>query len=135
MDGMAGGVGGMPYADFLNAIVDDGIESCREAYAAPKDRMKRDGAIQGFEDCRGKSPPELLALKAEADRAVHDKMLAQAPDYWFWRYRSLQVEWTLNVLSAAEHANGRRPHVTPTVRGLRKAAEILGVADVPRPGR
>jgi len=128
MDATADRMGGMPYQDFLNAIIDDGIESCREAYAGPADAERREGAIRGFEDCRGKTPAELLALKAEADRAIHDKMLEQAADYWFWRYRSLQVDWTLNVLSAAAHAHGRPAYVAPTARGMLKAADILGVA-------
>jgi hypothetical protein len=121
--------GGMPYRDFLNAVIDDGIEEVREAYAKPGDAGKRDGAIRGFEECRGREPSELLLLQAEADRAVHDKRVAQAADYWYWRYRALQVGWVLNVLSAAEHAAGREPHVPPTARGMLKAADILGVAE------
>jgi hypothetical protein len=119
---------GMSYADFVARIIDDGIQSCRDAYPAPEQDEKREGAIRGFEDCRGKTPDELLVLKAEADRTVMQKMLERTADYWYWRYRSLQVEWVLNVLSAAEHANGRPVHVPPTARGLRKAADILGVA-------
>ena len=121
------GQGGMPYADFLNAVIDDGIEECREAYMAPEDSLKREGAVRGFEDCRGKSPREILALRDEADSTVREKMLAKAPDYWSWRYRALQVEWVLNVLSAAEYAQGRKPYVNPTARGLGKAVDILGL--------
>jgi hypothetical protein len=123
----------MLLADALNAIIDDGIESVRQAYAAPADRMKRDGSFRGFEDCRGRAPDGIRALLAEARREAEGKRDSEAPDYWFWRWREVQVEWVANVLSAILHNEGLPPIVPPTARGLKKAADIVGVAGRPGP--
>jgi hypothetical protein len=53
------------YEQLLDRIISDGIAEVRTAYADPKDHHKRDGAIEGFEACRGKSPIELVDLWKE----------------------------------------------------------------------
>ena len=45
----------MTLIDALNAIIDDGIEAARHDYAKPRDTLKREGSIQGFEECGGKT--------------------------------------------------------------------------------
>lgn len=120
--------GGMPYNDFLNAVIDDGIEEAKVAYAAPGRELQRDGAIAGFEACRGKGREELKGVLAEAAADARAARGNRAHDYWFWRLREAQVEWVLNVVNAADHANGRTTDHPPTARGLAKAADILGTA-------
>lgn len=114
--------------ELLNAVIDDGIEECRHTYLRPDQRDKLQGALEGFEACRGKSDEELLETLQRYDALVRAKMEQRAGDYWRHRMAMLQVEWTLNVLSAAAHAHGRPTAVTPTARGMMKAAQILGVA-------
>ena len=120
--------GGMPFNDFLNAVIDDGIEEVRIAYAGPGRELKRDGAIAGFEACRGKARGEIAAvLRAAAEDASAAREQRRA-DYWFWRLRHAQVEWVLNVVNAADHAHGNPLDFAPTARGMAKAVDILGVS-------
>lgn len=123
----------MDLNDALNHIIDDGIEAARSDYGKPRDTLKREGAIKGFEECRAKSPDEIAALLAQADRKVEEAMRAESPQYWFWRCRHVEIEWVANVLSCIMAAQGWTPIHTMTARGQMKAAEIIGVAE-PRPG-
>lgn len=111
----------------LNAIIDDGIEEIRHAYPRPDQTDKREGGIAGFSACRGLDDEGLLALMGRATARREQAATARAVDYWRHRMFEAQVEWTLNVLSAAAYANGLPTLVTPTMRGLNKAADILGV--------
>jgi hypothetical protein len=122
----------MDYLSAVNAIVDDGIEECRLVYTRPDQSLKRDGAIRGFEECRGLSPHEIAALlgRAKADR--EDARRREAPDYWYWRMREAQVEWVANVVSALLYNQGLPVIVPPTARGMLKAADVVGVAPEPR---
>lgn len=56
------------FENFLNRIISDGIAEVCEAYASPEEQHKRDGAIEGFEGCRGKAPADLVALWVEAEK-------------------------------------------------------------------
>jgi hypothetical protein len=60
----------MTLNDALNQIIDDGIEAARADYSKPRDTLRRDGAIAGLEDCRGKSPQEIAALLVSAGKKV-----------------------------------------------------------------
>jgi hypothetical protein len=130
------------YEDLLARVIADGIAEVREAYADPKDHHKRDGAIEGFEACRGKTPPELLELWAEAERQVQQlfrQSLAQivagernrsgAENYWKQRYKALQLEFVLNVVSVGLGQDGLPPLLAhlPTARGAMKYAALVGV--------
>ena len=119
----------MPFNDFLNAVLDDGIEEVKVAYAGLGREERRLGAIAGFELFRGQ-PRE--AIKAIHDEAMRDAQAARAnrqADYWFWRMRHAQAEWVLNVVNAADHAHGNPTDSIPTARGLAKAIDVLGTRE------
>ena len=121
----------MTYDQLLNRVIADGIAEVREAYADSKEHHKRDGAIEGFEACRGKTPSELVVLWTKAEQSARQSPFGVgassngATDYWRERYKSLQVEFVLNVVSVGL-ATPLLSHL-PTTRGVRKYAEIVGV--------
>lgn len=126
----------MEYQALLTRIIEDGIAEVREAYADPADHHKRDGAIEGFEACRGKTPAELVALhhaierEAETARRVAPPSDDTARAFWRLRYKALQIEWVCNVVSAGNVLGGGDALLShqPTARGVRKYAEIVGVS-------
>ena len=115
--------------DCLNWIIDDGIEAARADYTRPDQGLWLEGSIAGFEECRGKTPPEIadliLAARLRADQAMRD----EDARYWYWRCRSLEIEWVANVLSNIMMAQGWPAIGIATYRGLMKAAEIIGVSE------
>ncbi len=121
----------MTYSDFLTRIVDDGITACCESYK--DDTQKREGAVAGFNACRGKTILELRQQLDSARDATRNAYRLSSANYWFLRCYELEVEWVCNVVSAALQNQGDEPIVTPTVRGYMKAAEILGVGANMRP--
>ncbi len=114
--------------DFLNAVIDDGIEKVRQSYTRPDQRQKRDGAMAGFEACRGLDDVALLTLLKRARVDTEGARKAPVQNYWFLRLFEAQIEWTLNVLSAAMYEHGQTPLIAPTLRGRRRAAAILNPA-------
>lgn len=114
------------YTDFLKRIIDDGVAAVHIDYKNSAE--KRDGAVAGFEACRGKDPSELAVLLGEANlerqRAFHE----QRSNYWYYVCYHAEIEWTCNVVSSALWNQGLPLIITPTTRGYMKAAEILGVA-------
>lgn len=124
------------YDQLLDRVISDGIAEVRAAYAAPEEHHKRDGAIAGFEACRGKSPAELVTLWTEAERATADLRLGSYAEsggdpkgYWQQRYKALQIEWVCNVVSVALVNSGEQPLMShlPTARAAMKYAAIVGV--------
>lgn len=127
----------MQYQTLLTRIIEDGIAEVRKAYADPKEHHKRDGAIAGFEACRGKSPGELVALYYQVEREAETARRAAPPSdetarsFWRLRYKALQVEWCINVVSFGMITSGHRKtglllHL-PTARAASKYAQIVGV--------
>lgn len=128
----------MTLNDALNQIIDDGIEAARADYTKPDQRLQLEGSIQGFEECRGKTPSQIAALIDEANardfeqaRDVNERG-GPAEQYWFWRCRTLEIEWVANVLGNVMLANNIEPlsRRLLTYRGAMKAAEIIGVREV-----
>ena len=122
----------MTYAQLISRIIDDGIAEVRETYADPEEHHKRDGAIEGFEACRGKMPVELVVLwQAAEDEAAQIRRQPQidGKTYWKARYKALQLEWTCNVVSVGLVNSGMQPLLAhlPTARGAMKYAAIVGV--------
>lgn len=113
--------------DALNQIIDDGIEAARSDYSQPKDKLKLDGSVAGFEACRGKPPATIQGLIVEFNDDATCKLMERAPDYWYWRCRAAEVEWVANVLSNIMAAQGWEPIAMMTAGGAMKAAKIIGV--------
>jgi len=125
------------YFQLLDRIISDGIAEVHEAYADPKEHHKRDGAIEGFEACRGKSPADLVALWSEAEKTAAQIRIETSSDnvtdYWRQRYKALQIEWVCNVVSVGLVSSGQAPLLghLPTARGAVKYAAIVGVSSRP----
>lgn len=116
------------YEQLLERVIKDGIEAVMADYDRADEEDKRDGAVKGFNDCRGKTPEQLVELLVEAEqRANVARRDPENDNYWYWCCRALEVEWVCNVVSAAL----RMPLAShlPTARGAMKAAEIVGVAE------
>lgn len=122
----------MNYKTLLDRIISDGIAEVREAYAAPAEHHKRDGAVEGFEACRDRSPAELAELWRAAEDEASKMVREQRSDgtrYWKLRYKALQIEFVCNVVSVGLVNSGHPPLLghLPTVRGAMKYAEVVGV--------
>lgn len=126
------------YDVFLDRVIRDGIAAAREDYAAPAQSHKLNGSIAGFEACRGKAPEDLVAAyhaaSAETRRLLLLRPDGAVEDYWRARCFELEVEWACNCVSAALASEGLAPLLSwlPTARGVMKAVEILGVAELAR---
>lgn len=120
----------MGYADFLNAVIDDGMEAARVSYGTQQDRSKCDpvkleGSLAGFELCRGLKPHAIASLLADMSEETAAARTRHDPRYWFWRCRESEVQWVANVMSAALVRAGLPFIVNPTYRGLRRALDVL----------
>lgn len=125
----------MNFASFLDRVIEDGIAAARTDYSRPEQKSKLEGSIEGFEACRGKDPAALALLAA---RAAKDTELARmhlhedeisTGEYWKKRCREAEIEWVVNVVSAALHNAGLPPITAFTARSVMAAARILGVRD------
>lgn len=112
----------MSYHEFLDVVINDGIVAAREDYGETGKEMWLEGSIRGFEECRGKSVEQLATLLSEARTAVAQAFTDEAKDYWFWKCREAEIEWTCNVMGAA--LGQRIGGVGATCRGYIKAAEV-----------
>ena len=120
------------YTQLLDRIISDGIAAARTDYA--DDPHKLQGAVEGFETCRGKTTAEIVTLHACAERKAHEARQCRAEDYWRYRCAALEVEWVLNVLSVGTTQLGQAPLLPhlPTARAALKYAEIVGVREAPQ---
>jgi len=118
----------MNLQDALNRIIDDGIVVAKADYKLPEQKQKRDRSVAGFEACRGKTPAQLAELLESARKSTREAHLNEARNYWEIRCFESEVEWVCNCASAIL-ANQHLPViVTPTYRGVMKAAQVVGVA-------
>lgn len=125
----------MTYDDLLHRLIADGIEAARRDYAGADDRRraKLAGSIDGFEDCRGKQPSEILGILNAARKRTHEARIRlhegeiRDHDYWRVRCREAEVEWMANCVSAVLVNQGLPPIVAPTARAMMAVARIVGV--------
>lgn len=115
----------MNYEEFLERIINDGIEAAKKDYEGEKEKEKLEGSIAGFEACRGKNPQQLVDEYKKAMQLQQEAFILRVENYWWFRCFTLEVEWVINVVSAGIRIE-LLSHL-PTARGLFKAAEILGV--------
>jgi hypothetical protein len=116
------------HSEFLARIIDDGQAAARDSYADSLDKLE--GAVAGFEACRGLSPLELITVLEHAALQAQEAFRTKSDDYWRVRCYQLEVEWVCNCVSAALINNGvgALRQDLPTARGVQKAASILGVS-------
>ena len=119
----------MNYYEFLDRVIEEGIEAARQDYSRPEQKSKLDGSIAGFQKCNRLTPGELGELLADARKSTQTAFVRaeddSTVDYWHMRCLEAEVEWVCNVVSAMLLANGQPPILHPTARGTIKAAEIL----------
>lgn len=119
----------LSYLQFLNIVIDEGIEAARRDYAQSPEKLR--GAIDGFELCRN-LPLEELPMLYEAVVQDTQRSLGDTPttykEYWYWRCREAEVSWVCNVLSALILRFNKEPlgPAWPTARAVIRAASILG---------
>lgn len=119
------------YAAFLERVIDEGVRAAKRDYCRPAQRTKLEGAIAGFEACRGKTPAELSGILADARRRTEEARnrfhLGETSigEYWRVRCREAEIEWTANVVSVLLMSNGEPVIVPPTARAAVMAGTIL----------
>lgn len=120
----------MTIAELLDQIIERGIAEVKVSY--PAGTSKHDGAIVGFESCRGKTGHELVALWQAFEKRAYEGLgtdNAREHNYWYNRYAALQIEWTMNVLSVGLTLAGHPPLAAhlPTMRAAQEYSRIVGV--------
>lgn len=121
----------MNYDQFLNQIIEDGIAAAKRDYTRNDQKDKLQGSIDGFNACRNCLPSDLLGLLKTASKYTDDAHWARHNNYWYFRCYQGEIEWVINVVSAACVNENLFPIIPgyPTYSGMRKAAEILGTID------
>jgi hypothetical protein len=110
---------------FLDRVIDDGVAAARESYKNKPQKLE--GAVAGFEACRGKTVFELRQQLDLAAKAADVARAVNRENYWYLRCYHAEIEWVCNVVSACLQNQGLDTIVIPTARGYLKAAEIVGV--------
>lgn len=118
---------GLKLSEFMREVIDQGIEGCKESYKgdSPGRKMKREGAVAGFEACReADSLDELHDVLRKAREQGRGKF--EDDDYWWYRTYQAEVEWVCNVVSSLFHLLGSDLKlVTPTACGVMQANRII----------
>ena len=117
----------MNYEQFLEQVINDGIEGAKRDYKRENQKLLREGSISGFESCRGKSIVELSKLLEESQKESHKKSMERAENYWYYLGFALEVEWVCNVVSAMLMNQGQPTIINPTARGMIRVANIIGI--------
>jgi hypothetical protein len=123
----------MNYIEFLNRIIEEGIESAKIDYVKPEEKQSLDGSIAGFEACRDKLPHQLIEVWQKGSDDVNNAFHEQKDNYWWFRCYQAEVEWVCNVMSAMLINEGYTTPLLswlPTANGMMKAASIIGVAQI-----
>jgi len=119
----------MEYNEFLNRVIDEGIQAATADYTDPSDKQRLEGSIAGFNTCRYLLPEQLVATWQKATDEMNQAYMEQKENYWWYCCFQSEVEWVCNVVSAMLVNEGREPLLSwlPTANGMMKAASIIGV--------
>lgn len=117
----------MNLKEFVDVVVDQGIEAVKRDYARPDQKKKRDGSIAGFEECRDKDPDELKLLLETAAIAREDARENDKDGYWWYRCYEAEVEWVCNCVSVLLMQLNQPTIIIPTARAAIHASRIVGV--------
>lgn len=122
----------MTYKEFIERVINEGIEAAKVDYIKPEDQERLEGSIAGFEACRNKYPFQLVDVLNEANEEMNQAYTERKKNYWWFRCFQAEVEWVCNVVSAML-INNQQASITsylPTARGFMKAAEIIGIREI-----
>jgi hypothetical protein len=120
----------MTLQEFIEIIVVDGIVAVTEDYSSEDEKHKLEGAIEGFNLCKGKNPEQILEewKKTSDERNIAHRNDVGEKEYWKIACKNAEIEWVLNCISAVLMNEGVRPLLSwhPTARAVMKASEVLG---------
>ena len=126
----------MTYLEFLDRIISDGIAAALADYSGsdPLSLAKRNGAVKGFEACKGRTPEEIGRLYARASLDAARLFGRDIPESEYWESVCFQaeVEWVANcvsVLLANKNVPPLASHL-PTLRAFGKVIEVVGIKGV-----
>jgi hypothetical protein len=113
----------MDYFQYLNGAIEVGIAEARAEYDNP---MELQGALDGFEACRGRTVPEIEVL-LKVSQMAEKGVLKYRPPGWQAVYRWAQeIEWIWGAVSLLKlDANGQ-VILDQTGRALEQMAQSLG---------
>ncbi len=119
----------MNLQEFINTIIDDGIEASKADYSKEDVKHLLCGSIEGFESCRHKTVEEILELYKTSLKERNDAYWIRddVKDYWRVVSKNSEIEWTLNCISAILLNEGKEPLLShhPTARAVMKAFKVL----------
>lgn len=118
-------VAGVSLEVLMEKIIDKGIEAVKRDYK--NDPLKMAGAINGFEACRGKAPLKLIPIWQFSEKKANEAMFKESKNYWFWRCRTLEIDWVLNNVSCFMYTAGVAFPWQATARGFMNISAILGL--------
>lgn len=117
----------MNWDNFINQVVDRGIEAAKRDYIRKDQKALLDGSIAGFAACRDSSVTELAKLLKDAWERFREVDPSLHESLWFARGYYNEIQWVCNVVSAALYNQNLPVILQPTARGMKTAADILGV--------
>lgn len=113
----------MKHADFVEKVVDRGMEAAKKSYAHPDQKQKLEGSLAGLQACYSKDVPYLTELLEQAGRRrLHEH---GKEDYWYYACFHSEIEWVCNCVSAVLHNQGLPVIIPPTARAVLLAATIM----------
>ena len=115
----------MTYNQFLDQIIDNGIEGAKRDYAKPEQKMKLRGAIAGFSICRREDPHGLQSLLKMAQESTQQARSEKSEDYLYYRCYEAEIEWVCNCVSALLYYNHMPVIVQPTARAAMAIQPIV----------
>lgn len=121
----------MNYSEFLNRVIETGIEGARHDYNDPLNSthaLMLKGAIEGFDLCREKSPEQLNSCLLSTGQQCAQAFQADADDYWLHATRNREVEWVCNCVSCLLINEGLSPIIQPTAQAMLHTNHILADA-------
>jgi hypothetical protein len=114
------------YNEFLEEVINNGIEAANNDYSGPENKLRLEGALKGFEKCRGKSPLELRQLLATAKEEAYKARREEKPDVWSYICEEGEIDWVCNCVSARATILGTGEEIIiPTANGIMAADDII----------
>lgn len=114
-------------SEFQERVINRGITAVKREYTEPHHVRMVQGAIMGFEACRGKTPEELRLVWETANLASVKARKDMDPDLSWYKAYEEEVHWVCNCVSVILMERGDKVILAPTKRGMLGAAGVLGL--------